>query len=339
MMKLTTDQLNTATFVGIDSHPDSHTALALNRFKEPKGHLTFPNTLAGINQFQTWLKTLDTQKERIIIGVEGGGNARNALLTAILPTYDLLFEVNPLYTKHKRSFGTKGDKTDLDDAKLIAGVLTTELEELPRITPGQVSSAMLCLKKAVWFYEEVTVQGARLQNQLHKLIREHKLTQDAQEKQLLKKIIKAREKELASVRKTKTDMERVFKPLFPTHGMNLTGIRGIGVITVARIIAHTGGIERFSNRDAYVRYTGIAPLARSSGKSSFFVKANRGNRKLHSVFYFATLGRIVHSPEVKALYQKKIASGKTKKEAITFLMRKTAILTYSMLKSGEEYRG
>ncbi len=338
-MKLTADQLNNATFVGIDSHPDSHTALAINRFKELKGHVTFPNTQNGINQFLIWLQTLEEQKDRIVIGVEGGGTARNALLSAILPTYDLLFEVNPLYTKHKRSFGTKGDKTDLDDAKLIAGVLTTELEELPRITPGQLTSSMLRLKKAVWFYEEVTVQGARLKNQLHKLSREHKLTQDKEEKQLLKKIIAAREKEIAFVRKTKTSMERELKTLLSGNGLNLTGIRGIGNITVARIIAHTGGIERFSNRDGYVRYSGIAPLARSSGKSSFFVKANRGNRKLHSVFYFATLGRIIHSSEIKALYEKKIASGKTKKGAITFLMRKTAILAYSMLKSGEEYRG
>lgn len=336
-MKLTADQLNATTFIGIDSHPDSHTALAMNRFKESKGHVTFPNTITGIGQFQDWLQSLVVQKEHMVIGVEGGGNSRNALLANILQKYELLFEVNPLYTKHKRSFGTKGDKTDLDDAKLIAGVLTTELEELPRIIPGQLSSDMLCLKKAVWFYEEVTAQGTRLQNQLHKLTREHNLTQNAKEKQLLKKIIKAREKELSSVRKTKVSMEREFKILLP-YGVNLTSLRGIGIITVARIIAHTGGIERFSNRNAYVRYAGIAPLARSSGKSSFFVRTNRGNRKLHSVFYFATLCRIVHSPEVKVLYKKKVASGKTKKEAITFLMRKTAILAYSMLKSGEKYR-
>ncbi|HYT43188.1 MAG TPA: IS110 family transposase [Methylomirabilota bacterium] len=338
MMKLTADQLNAATFVGIDAHPDSHTALAMNRFKEPKGHVSFPNTFTGISQFQTWLQTLGTQKDQIVIGVEGGGNARNTLLSTILSTHDLLFEVNPLYTKHKRSFGTKGDKTDLDDAKLIAGVLTTELEELPRITPEQLTSAMLCLKKAVWFYEEITVQGARLKNQLHKLNREHKLTQEKEEKQLLLKIIKARMKELSFVEKTKVDMEKELKVLFRGYGKNLTSIRGVGIITAARIIAHTGGIERFSNRDGYVRYTGIAPLARSSGKTNFFVKANRGNRKLNSVYYFASLCRIVHNPQVKELYEKKIASGKTKREAITFIMRKTAILAYSMLKSGKEYR-
>jgi hypothetical protein len=115
---------------------------------------------------------------------------------------------------------------------------------------------MLCLKKTVWFYDEITTHGARLQNQLHKLVRESNLTKDATEKQVLTAIIKT---------------------------------------------------------------------------------TTRGNRKLNSVLYYAVLCRIVHCPEIKKLYKDKIASGKTKQEAILYLMRKTAILAYSLLKSGEEY--
>jgi transposase len=178
------------------------------------------------------------------------------------------------------------------------------------------------LKKAVWFYEEVTGQGTRLQNQLHKLHREHKLTQDSLEKQLLAKIITSREKELSLIRKTKAGLEKTLEQLFPGFGINLTSVRGIGIITAARIVAHTGGIERFPNRDAYVRYTGIAPLARSSGRTNFFVKANRGNRKLNSVFYYAALCRIVHSQEAKALYGEKLASGKQRKRQSFFSCEK-----------------
>jgi len=338
-MKLTPQQLNTVTFIGIDAHPTTHTAVAMNRFKETKGYLTFPNTLVGISQFIRWLAKIEQQKENVVIGIEGGGNERHALVLAILATYDLVFEVNPLYTKHKRGFGTRGDKTDLRDAKLIAGVLTTELEELPRITPGQLTSSMLCLKKTVWFYEEITVQGARLKNQLHKLLRESNLTKDTKEKQILAAIMKTRKQELSFVQKTQKKIEQDLKALSINCGLNLTGIRGIGTITAARLVAHTNGIERFRNRNAYVRYTGIAPLERSSGKGRKFVNTTRGNRKLNSILYYAALTRIVHSPEVKKLYQEKISSGKTKQEAILYLMRKTAILVYSMLKSGEAYRG
>lgn len=286
-----------------------------------------------------WLSQVERQKENCLIGIEGGSTARNGLVLAILSNYDLLFEVNPLYTKHKRGYGTRGDKTDFADAKLIAGVLTTELEALPRINPRQLSSFMLCLKKTVWFYDEITTQGTRLQNQLHKLTRESNLTKYSQEKQVLNSIIKTRKKELAFTRETRQIIERDLKASFTSNrGLNLTGIRGIGIITAARLVAHTNGIERFRNRDAYVRYAGIAPLERSSGKAKRFVNTTRGNRKLNSVLYYAVLCRIVHCPQIKKMYQEKIASGKTKQEAILYLMRKTAILVYSLLKSGEEYK-
>jgi hypothetical protein len=69
-----------------------------------------------------------------------------------------------------------------------------------------------------------------------------------------------------------------------------------------------------------------------------FVNTTRGNRKLNSVLYFAVLDRIIWDKQIKERYEAKIASGKTKQEAILFLMRKTAILVYGMLKSGETYR-
>lgn len=147
-----------------------------------------------------------------------------------------------------------------------------------------------------------------------------------------------RKKELAFTKQTKRKTEQDLKTLFTTcGGKNLTEIRGIGVVIAARLVAHTNGIERFRNRNAYVRYAGIAPIERSSGKAKRFVNTTRGNRKLNSVLYYGVLCRIVWDEAVKERYKQKIASGKTKQEAILYLMRKTAILVYSLLKSGEGY--
>ena len=63
-MTLQPQLLNTATFVGIDAHPDSHTAVAINRFKEMKGNLTFPNTKEGIVKFHSWLEKIEQQKDK-----------------------------------------------------------------------------------------------------------------------------------------------------------------------------------------------------------------------------------------------------------------------------------
>lgn len=75
--------LNTATFVGIDSHPTEHTALAINRFEEETGVLRFENTQQGIRQCLTWLGKLTSENTEIIIGIEGG-ETRHTLASYLL---------------------------------------------------------------------------------------------------------------------------------------------------------------------------------------------------------------------------------------------------------------
>jgi len=46
--------------------------------------LQFENTHEGIQEFLSWLPTLKKKPKGIVIGIEGGGNARHALLSALL---------------------------------------------------------------------------------------------------------------------------------------------------------------------------------------------------------------------------------------------------------------
>ena len=74
------NNFNTATFVGIDAHPTTHTALAINRFEEEKGMFTFDNTKEGISRFLCWLPIIDSRQDNIFVGIEGGGNSRHGLI-------------------------------------------------------------------------------------------------------------------------------------------------------------------------------------------------------------------------------------------------------------------
>src|SRR6266851_4119936 len=138
---------NLATYVGIDAHPSEHTALAMNRFEEEKAHLRFENTKTGIQQFLSWLEAVDTEVNNVIIGIEGGTSTRHALVSRLVAAYPNVYEVNPLYTRQRRVFGTKGVKSDPVDAKLIAGVLTRNIQDLSKISTRQLAPSMHCLKK------------------------------------------------------------------------------------------------------------------------------------------------------------------------------------------------
>ena len=120
-------EVNTATYVGIDAHPTEHTAVAISRFEEEKGTLRFSNTLSGIAEFLSWLPTVEKQADNTVIGIEGRGTSGNAIVSCLLKTYQHVYEVNPLYTKQRRTLGTRGRKSDPIDAKLVAEVLTRKM--------------------------------------------------------------------------------------------------------------------------------------------------------------------------------------------------------------------
>ena len=331
--------LNTATFIGIDAHPSEHTALAINRFEEEKGKLRFENTPVGIRTFLSWLPTITGQKDTVIVGIEGGSSTRHRLLAEILETYQHVYEVNPLYTKQRRTYGTRGVKSDPVDAKLIAEVLTRKVVELPKIDKNELRSQLLCLKKTVWFYEEVTVQGTRNKNQLHQLKREFDLSKSSEEKQVLAVIIKGKKAELQQIKKQQKELTIELGKLLKGNGENLTSFPGIGIVSAAKIVAHSNGIERFNTVDKFLSYAGIAPTERSSGKSKRHIQSTRGNRKLNYALYFVAVNQLTRNEKAKTYFEKKVNEGKSKKHALRCVMKRTTSIIYGMLKSGEAYKG
>lgn len=332
--------LNHTTFVGIDAHPSEHTALAINRFEDEKGILRFENTREGIAQFLSWLPRIDSKSDNVVVGIEGGAGMQYELLKQLLVNYSNIFEVNPVYTKQRRAFGTRVDKSDPFDAKLIAEVLTKKLGELPRITQDQLASQKLILKKVVWFYEEVTLAGARLQTQLKQIKAQYDLCSNTSERKILGSIVTYQSRTLTKIRKQQKKLVGNLKVILDKEdGGNLLTIPGIGVTLAAKIISHSGGIERFRSIDKFIKYAGIAPTEKSSGKSKRYIKNTKGNRKLNSTFYLCALGQINWNSKAKEYYQKKIKEGKSKKQALVCVMKRIACIVYGMLKSGEDYRG
>ncbi|MBM3209242.1 IS110 family transposase [Candidatus Shapirobacteria bacterium] len=335
---ITEEFQNSALYVGIDAHREEHTAVMATRFEEERGNLTFANDRQGINQFLSWLR--QTGEERKIIGIEGGGRTRNALVTCLLNQTYPVFEVNPLYTKQRRGYGTRGDKSDILDAKLVVEVLTRKLNRLSKLNPADYSPARLTLTKTTRFYEELAWQRTRLKNQLKSLLKERQLAQDGEERRTLDLIIREKKKELTRIGKLETKFKQRLSLLLERQGSgNLTTMKGISTVLAARIIAQTGDIRNFANLDKFIKYAGIAPLEESSGKTRGHRKNRTGNRRLNSAFYLLALNQLRWNTQAKEYFQKKIREGKTKKQALRCLMKRVACIVYGLLKSGESYRG
>jgi transposase len=112
----------------------------------------------------------------------------------------------------------------------------------------------------------------------------------------------------------------------------LTGLFGIGPFVAAIIIGHTGDVGRFRSRDHFAAYTGTAPIEVSSGGRVVHRLSRRGNRKLNHALHIAAVSQIRHrNSQGRAFYDRKIAEGKTTKEALRALKRRISDAVYRQL--------
>jgi transposase len=338
-MQHTSLDLNYATYVGIDAHPSEHTAVAVNRFEEEKGVLNFENSGEGVQEFLSWLHHIDRNTHNMVIGIEGRGGKGSGFISPLLDRYEHVYEVNPQYTKQRRAFGTRGGKSDLRDAKLIAEVVIRKLPELPKITQGQLTTRLLILKKLVWHYEKETRFTTRLKNHLRQLQREHRMSVNTAEKKLITQIVHEKQRDLKHMEERQKRLAGKLGAVLSGHEENLTTIPGINTVLAARIAAHTDDLDRFATIDKFLQYGGISPLEKSSGKTKRAVQNNKGNRLLNSTMYMIALNQVNHNPKAKAYYEKKLKEGKTKKHALRCVKKRIAMIIYGMLRSGEGYRG
>jgi transposase len=125
----------------------------------------------------------------------------------------------------------------------------------------------------------------------------------------------------------------------------LTSMVGIDVVTAASILSCIGDIKKFPTSAKLARYSGIAPISYSSGKTDLQFANQRGNRELNSILYnlavriSATVGctNKAVNPFFYEYYHRKMSEGKTKRQSIKCVQRRLVNIIWTMLTNGEEY--
>lgn len=112
----------------------------------------------------------------------------------------------------------------------------------------------------------------------------------------------------------------------------MTELFGVGPMTAAILIGNTGDIRRFRNRDHFAAYTGTTPIEFSSGGRTVHRLSRRGNRTLNSAIHMAAVTQLRHRhSEGRAYFDRKVAEGKTKREALRSLKRHVSNAVYRQL--------
>ena len=114
----------------------------------------------------------------------------------------------------------------------------------------------------------------------------------------------------------------------------LTEVFGVGPVIAGTIIGDASGVARFPGRDHFAAYNGTAPVGVPSGNRKVHRLSLRGNRPINHAIHMAAITQISHkhSPG-RAYYDKKIAEGRTRKDALRSLKRRISDAIYARLQA------
>jgi transposase len=129
-------------------------------------------------------------------------------------------------------------------------------------------------------------------------------------------------------------VNKKLKAAVQATGTSLTEIFGVGPVIAATVIGEVADVSRFASRDGFAAYNGNATIEVSSGKRKVHRLSRRGNRKLNHAAHMTAVTQIryPHS-QGRAYYDKKLAVGKTAKEALRALKRQVSDAFYKHLKA------
>ena len=117
-------------------------------------------------------------------------------------------------------------------------------------------------------------------------------------------------------------------------GTCLTGLFGVGPVIAAAVIGDVRDVSRFPGRDHFAAYNGTAPIEVSSGQRKVYRLSRRGNRRLNHAIHMAAITQIGHRhSQGRAYYDKKLAEGKTPKEALRSLKRQVSNAIFACLQA------
>jgi len=92
-------------------------------------------------------------------------------------------------------------------------------------------------------------------------------------------------------------------------------------------------VARFPTRGHFAACNGTAPVEVSSGERKIYRLSLRGNQRLNHAIHMAAITQIRHKhSDGRAYYERKIAEGKTHKEALRCLKRRISDTIYARLR-------
>lgn len=330
--------------IGIDPHKATHTAVAIGDSEDEISRLKVRATRDQVAKLLTWAAPFPSR----LWAVEGAEGLGFLLAQQLVTAGETVVDVPATLAARTRVLGSgRSNKNDPNDAMSVA-VTALRTRDLRRVQSVGNSEVLRLLSKR---NADIGRQRSRVVSRLHSLLVELAPGGIAREinvsaaKAFLETIVPASPAEQTRhdlARDLIDDICRLDVQLKESHkrianavkasSTTLTELFGVGPMIAATVIGNVGDVRRFRNRDHFAAYTGTAPVEYSSGGRIVHRLSRRGNRTLNSAIHMAAVTQLRHKHSVGRVYfDRKVADGKTKREALRSLKRHVSNAVYRQL--------
>ena len=322
--------------IGVDAHKHVHVAVALDPTGREVGRWRGANRPDDWQGLLAWAVGLGERRQW---GVEGAGNYGHGLAQHLVAAGEAVREVNPRLTAEGRRRARRRDKTDRLDAHAVGRAVQRE-ERLPAVAAeGEAEAIDLLVAER----EAAVAEATRLRNRAHQLLgrldpayqaRLPRLTTAAGVAALAAYAAEGddlRQQRAAAVRRLARRLQLVLEQVAELDGQieprararwsPLLEICGVGPLTAAALAGILGSGPRFASEAQVAAYAGVAPLEASSAGRVRHRLNRGGHRQLNAIIYRIAVTQARHSPAARAYLARRVAEGKTKREALRALKR------------------
>jgi transposase len=118
---------------------------------------------------------------------------------------------------------------------------------------------------------------------------------------------------------------------------SLLELFGVGPVLAATFLGEVGDVRRFPSKHHFAAHTGTAPLQASSGQVVRHRLSRSGDRKLNHALYMMAMVQVRRPSAGQTYYQRKLAEGKSPKEALRCLKRRLSDAVYRCLLADQHH--
>jgi len=335
-----------AVMIGVDPHKGSHTAVVIDQAEMALDQVTVRACAAQAERLLAWAAAWPERTW----AVEGAGGLGHLLARQLVAAGERVLDVQPKLAARVRLLAA-GDvnKNDPNDARSVA-VAALRSAACPPVRPDDHAAVLKVRAKR---HRDLSRARNQVVCRLHAVLCElvpggvSKQMRAAAAARLLGQIqpagaVQAARHELAGeflaglrrLDAQRRDTRRRLATAVRASGTTVTEVSGVGPAVAAAVLGDVRDISRFPGPDCFAAYNGTAPVEVSSGGRVIYRLSLRGNRRLNHAIHMAAVTQIRYRhTKGRAYYDKKIAEGKTPKEALRALKRQVSDAIYQRMKA------